>query len=231
MEIMIVVSLLVILAAVLMITLNPMTQIFKGYDAKRKQELTQLSKVFEDYYNDHQCYPPPPKVCFDSVTSRADGTFTCDICGSESTSPVLSPYMTTLPCDPQKPSKKYLYQVDSQTCPSYYRAYADLATDPNEFCTSDNSGVINYDWGVASPNTIPAIDCNLNVSPTVTPTPEIGGPCSSYSDLYYNPFCNICGSSGNNGPPPGPYQKCQSDHPSDTFFIDAGVCHVACVKD
>ena len=185
MEILIVVALLVTLAIALLIVLNPMAQINKGYDSKRKHELTQLSKEFEDYYNDNNCYPPPEKVCYDSPVQRPDETYVCHICGNESTSPNFSPYLPELPCDPRQPLKKYLYQVNDLTCPSLYRGYAYLAyvADPltQEYCTDDGSGETEYNWGVSSPNTTLSINCTAitSVQPTTTPTPTTPSPTST----------------------------------------------------
>ena len=215
MEILIVVALLVALAIALLITLNPWAQINKGHDTKRKHELTLLSKEFEDYYNDNNCYPPPEKVCYDAPTQRPDGSFICHICGSESTSPSFSPYLSQLPCDPRQPTKKYLYQVDSLTCPSLYRGYAYLTNnaDPvaKDYCSGGGSGETDYNWGVASPNTQPSINCTEITStptpttlPSSTPTPVSSTPtptltpapgdyycqgyqnCSSFDNLIWN---------------------------------------------
>lgn len=234
MEILVIISLLIILAAVLLVTLNPIGQINKGYDSKRRTELTQLGKVLEDYYNDHQCYPPPAKICYNAATQQADGSYICNICGNEKTSPSLSPYMNALPCDPKHPVSKYMYQVDNTTCPTVYHAYTLFTLATTEFCTPDNSGWLKqvYNWGISSPNTIPVINCSGIAVPTPTPTISSSGlPCSIYKTIYYNPFCNICGSQGNDGPPPAPYTVCKTNHPGETYYIDAGVCAVTCIPN
>jgi len=122
MEILIVVALIVALATALLITLNPLAQINKGQDSKRKHELTQLNKVFEDFYNDKQCYPKPDEVCYKDKTSTV-----CPICGNDAGSPDFNPYLPQLPCDPRHSQKKYLYQIDDTTCPTYYRIYTTLS--------------------------------------------------------------------------------------------------------
>lgn len=197
MEILIVVALLVALAVALLITLNPWTQINKGQDSKRKTELTQLGKSFEDYYNDKNCYPRPQEVCYDYNPSAP---LNCHICGSESASPSFSPYLSTLPCDPRQPIKKYLYQTDSSTCPSYYRVYAFLTntTDPatQEYCSADGSGETDYNWGVASPNTQPSINCievtstpAPTIPPTPTPTPASSTPTPTLTPAPGDYYC------------------------------------------
>src|SRR3989338_2225417 len=121
-EILITVTLLIILSIALLVSLNPWTQINKGWDSKRKSELTQLNKVFEDYYNDKQCYPVSSKVCYNATSDP-----TCNICGNQSTSPSFSPYLSRLPCDPQQPTKKYLYQTDGSSCSNWYIIYTSLS--------------------------------------------------------------------------------------------------------
>ena len=90
-EILIVITIVLILAAALLVTLNPWEQTNKAHDVKRKTELTQLSKALEDFYNDHQCYPKANQVCFNAPTQRADGSFICNMCGTDPASPSLSP--------------------------------------------------------------------------------------------------------------------------------------------
>lgn len=208
MEIMIVVTLLVTLAIALLITLNSWGQINKGHDSKRKQELTQLSKALEDYYNDKQCYPTPAKICY-----NATGGTTCNICGNETTSPPFSPYLSRLPCDPRQPVKRYLYQVDNASCPTWYRIYTTLSnqSDPIISTVGCISGCglspnFSYNYGVTSPNI--GLETN-NIL------------CSLTTLLYINPFCNICGT----------YSQCKISFPSETYYIDANSCMVACTKD
>lgn len=160
MELLVVISFIIIIAIVALITLNPKKQIEKSSDAKRKQELTLLQKSFEDYYNDKNCYPSPQDVCYNSPTQLQDGSYTCNICGNESLSPSFSPYLSRLPCDPNHPNKKYLYQTDSLNCPTLYRIYTKISSaDPavSQVGCSYGCGPINsqtsYNYGVTSPNT------------------------------------------------------------------------------
>lgn len=154
MEILIVIALLVTIAITLLINLNPLTQINKSQDSKRKHELTQLNKILEDFYNDKSCYPRLNQICYNNV-----GPTSCNICGTESTSPSFSPYLTVLPCDPRQPNKKYLYQVDNDSCPTWYRVYATLSnqSDPIISTLGCNNGCgpspdFSYNYGISSPN-------------------------------------------------------------------------------
>jgi four helix bundle suffix protein len=175
MELLITVALLALIAAAAFVLLNPSKQIKKGWDAKRKNELGQLRKILEDWYNDKNCYPKPSEICYDpSTIPLSDGTYICHICGNQSASPNFSPYLSKLPCDPQHPTKQYLYQTDSLSCPTFYRIYTQLspinqsgiANDPASkevgcypFCGPINQP-ISYNYGVTSPNTKPEGDIN-----------------------------------------------------------------------
>lgn len=156
MELLIVVTLIVILAIVALILFNPFSQVGKSWDSKRKTELGTLRKLLEDWYNDKNCYPKPEQICYNAPQNN-----TCHICGKELTPSDFSPYLKVLPCDPQHPTKKYLYQVDNANCPSWYKIYAVLnnQNDPaiKEVGCSGGCGVGNYsgyiyNYGVSSSN-------------------------------------------------------------------------------
>jgi|GEM_PF-569418 len=187
MEILIIVALFALLATIALVLFNPKKQIEKAWDSKRKHELSQLRKVLEDWYNDKNCYPKPNEICYNSVSSNN----TCYICGNKLTSPSLSPYLSSLPCDPQSPKKDYLYQVDDINCPKWYRIYTDLSlsdytnNDPateEVGCSFQRCGPSQnyvYDYGISSSN----IDLERN---------------SSYFEYCAASGCNVCGN----------YQEC-----------------------
>jgi len=160
MELLIIVAMLTLVATVVLVFLNPKKQLEKVWDGKRKHELSQLKKVLEDWYNDKQCYPKPSEICYDA----SDIKTTCHICGRSPQSPSFSPYLSSLPCDPQSPTKEYLYQVDDVDCPRLYRIYTTLSnsSDPaiaevgcSQNCgPGDVTGYI-YNYAVTSPNTAP----------------------------------------------------------------------------
>ncbi len=54
-EVMVVVVIIAIL--ILVAIWSYRLQLLKGRDSRRKADLNRLEKVFEDYYNDHDCYP------------------------------------------------------------------------------------------------------------------------------------------------------------------------------
>jgi hypothetical protein len=208
MELLITIALIALLSIAVLILFNPKTQIEKAWDGKRKNELTTLHKILEDYYNDKQCYPKPNEVCY-----NATGGTTCNICGNEPSSPNLSPYLSRLPCDPQHPLKKYLYQVDNVNCPTWYRIYDILSNTSDSVITAVGckngcgpSPNFIYNYGISSPNI--GLEANNNL-------------CSHAAPLYINPFCNICGT----------YNDCKTKYPNKTYYIDPGSCSIPCIKD
>jgi prepilin-type N-terminal cleavage/methylation domain-containing protein len=152
-ELLIVIALIVIIASVVIVLSKPLDQIAKANDTKRKNDLDVLYKAFEEFYNDHGCYPKPEEVCYDNPTnictiSKTATSKICNICGGKENAPSsfsnFSPYLKGLPCDPEHPKKKYLYEVQvtctrsndgcasSQClpnyCPSWYRIYSDFSS-------------------------------------------------------------------------------------------------------
>lgn len=107
-EITIVVTIVVIISLLVLIGIGPMAQIFKGYDARRKADLASLKIAFEDYYNDHECYPPA------SILNN---------CGSAE----LQPYLNAIPCNPDGNKPYTLFLVpEGSACPQKYAIYAPL---------------------------------------------------------------------------------------------------------
>lgn len=78
-EVVIVLAILAVLAVIGYFSYQK--HLFRARDAHRKADLERLKIAFEDYYNDHRCYPPP-EVLLD--------------CGQDT----LSPYINEIPCDP-----------------------------------------------------------------------------------------------------------------------------------
>ncbi|GIK84514.1 MAG: hypothetical protein BroJett025_11360 [Patescibacteria group bacterium] len=106
-EVLIVIAVIGILV-IIALTLLP-DQISKGRDGRRKSDLQKIKIAFENYYSDKDCYPPPEIL---------------DNCGSSD----LSPYLASIPCDPQTKTK-YLYAPEDNGCPHYYRVFSNLEVD------------------------------------------------------------------------------------------------------
>lgn len=107
-EVLVTVTILVILSMTVLIGLNPLIQIFRGYDARRKSDLYKLKNAFESYYVDHDCYP---------------ATDVLQMCGSN----ILDPYLKVIPCDPQDGTPYSLTLIPSDSvCPQQYAIYSTL---------------------------------------------------------------------------------------------------------
>ncbi|PWU22587.1 hypothetical protein C5B42_05705 [Candidatus Cerribacteria bacterium 'Amazon FNV 2010 28 9'] len=101
-EILIVASLLAILMILTFVTYD--IQVKRGFDSQRKSDFAKLKIAFEDYYNDHKCYPP---------------TVVMNACNSTA----LQPYMVKVPCDPES-KQPYGYVLDSNC--GYYGLFTTL---------------------------------------------------------------------------------------------------------
>lgn len=150
----VIISLLVIAALAL---IRPQEQFNKATDARRKHELNELRKIFEDWYSDRGCYPKKTEVCFNDLSAT-----TCEICTSQPGSPNLAPYTTSVLCDPQSPTHNYLYQVGGDAnCPTSFVVYSYLSATYNGDEDVWECGPVHgcgpppsfgYDYLVSSPN-------------------------------------------------------------------------------
>lgn len=162
-ELLVVVGILGILAAALLMTLDPFSQVQKGNDAKRKSDLSQIQKALETYYQDKGRYPAHTTgaVAY-RINADVSGTLTRIDWGES-----WQPYMNILP-EEKTSSRRYVYyaEADGQ---SYY-LYASLergdkdpqACNGGSACNSlisngipVNSCVDTCNYGVTSSNTIP----------------------------------------------------------------------------
>ena len=156
-ELLVVITVLGILAAGVLMTLNPVDQIKKARDAHRKSDLAQIQKMLDTYNIDHGSYPATADVNFGSQF------FTYGV----------------LPDDPIT-TQHYGYEsVDNGTG---YRLFAKLerCNDPqilSEIVSNCNTGQYVYNYSVTSSNlAIGGPDgigpTNAPTStPTITPTP------------------------------------------------------------
>jgi len=127
-ELLIVIAIIGILVAIIA-GVNWKNQVNRGYDARRKEDLTRLRTALEEYYNDHDCYPPA------SVLAECGGTG-------------LRPYLDAIPCDPvTRDTYKYV-PAESGTCQGN-RLCAELADtgDPQITAIGCNP-VTGCGWGV-----------------------------------------------------------------------------------
>ncbi|MFZ5932789.1 MAG: type IV pilin protein [Patescibacteria group bacterium] len=108
------------------------TQIFKGFDSRRKTDIYQIKVAVEEYEKDNDCYPLPQLVVCDPGTG-------------------LRPYIDKIPCDPRT-GASYYYDHEDSSCPKWFRIYATL----ENLSDSDISGSIGpngaYNYYSGSPN-------------------------------------------------------------------------------
>lgn len=103
-EVLLVVAIVALLAV---LTLSYLTsQIYKGYDGRRKADVNRITKALEEIYTDQDCYPAFLPACTP---------------GDE-----LKPYISKIPCDPQT-NEDYVYYADpTLSCPTWYWIFSKL---------------------------------------------------------------------------------------------------------
>ena len=207
-ELIIAIAIIGAITTLVVLAINPTKQLQKARDGKRKSDLAVLKRVLEDWYNDKGCYPKPYQIGYGYDISgtwydNPDPTGTNNggimenvsisfMCGSEPSSPSLSPYLSQLPCSPNHNKIKYkitdyVYEVlsDEVGCPQQYKIYTGLENvlDPiiaDLNCIANSCGpepAYGYNYGVTSPQSA------LNQAITLY--------C-----CFVNPgVCNVCGQS------------------------------------
>lgn len=198
-ELLITVSLIGLLLGVVL--MNWRLQIDRGWDSLRKKHLNDIKRAFEEYYNDHTCYPGPLILA---------------TCGG----PGLQPYLQAIPCDPvSKLPYKYVLIDDTNPCRGY-RVFATLGDRSDVDITRLGcNGVTGcgfgayYNYGISMGGTVALPGFNPGATPTPTPPPQPGqyacdpnGICNSYGDpvasgcpvTYAASNCNnACGDPAN----------------------------------
>lgn len=127
-ELLVVVAMIGILAAVLLAVMNPLEQIKKTRDLQRKNDLSQIQKSLQLYFEDKGRFPAYLNLI-------------------ESTT-----YMGKIPKDPIDSRGNYCYQ--SESTGKSYRLYAKLerCSDP-KIITSTTCNPEDYNYTVTSDNT------------------------------------------------------------------------------
>jgi len=150
-EILIVVAILAIL--ILMSIFYYQRHLMRSRDARRKSDLAKIKVAFEEYYNDHYCYPDP--------------VLTLN-CGSDD----LSPYLKGVLCDPYTNDPYPYFSLGEDYC-NGYRLLADLeidddlditgiGCDPQTGCGWPEDA--DYNYGVAVGDTIGGSNWSLRGS-------------------------------------------------------------------
>ncbi len=151
-ELLIVMVILTFLVVGLLMTLNPIFQVDKANDARRKKDLAKIKVAFEEYYNDKGCYPTGALLT--DLKSNSN-------CGTD----VFSPWISKWLCDPTRKTAYYLFTED-EACPSWFKVITNLSnkndgdipsnwyTDDTFFIGDGNLSTIDANYGVSSTNAI-----------------------------------------------------------------------------
>lgn len=126
-ELLVVISIIGLLASIILVSLNQAR--IKARDAKRKSEISVLSKALELYYNDNNSYPI---VAGDQLSIHAAW-----LNNSNSLATALSPYLKKLPVDPKNNdvtcygAGAHFYTYKTLDSGQGYGVYASLEEVPN----------------------------------------------------------------------------------------------------
>ncbi len=165
-ELLVTIAVIGAMAGAVTLVMNPVTQIQKANDAKRKSDLAQIQRALETFYNDFGRYPEADTSVATNYRIKKDSATTVGW-GTNG----FRPYMELLPIDPSS-TKNYSYYSNSTTNNQSYYLFASLdrSNDPQACnngseCTSISSGTIpgspkcgtgnNCTYGVSSPNVSP----------------------------------------------------------------------------
>jgi prepilin-type N-terminal cleavage/methylation domain-containing protein len=192
-ELLIVVSILVILAAILIGIINPIALVGKANDAERKKDLDRIKKSFEEYYNDKGNYP----IDVGNWNIKQN-------CNSN----VFS-YLNPWPCDPfGEPYKiiiidngksfKILTNLENESDPSVPEGWY----SQNSRYVVENYSITEVNYGVSSSNIswneyTPAEECRTGcyVKPPGSKDGDCNGAsrgCSIGQDCYGDSSCLTC---------------------------------------
>lgn len=164
-------ELLIVVAILALLTLGAIVSLtqnrLKADDAKTKSDLNKLKIVFEDYFGDHNCYPPT--TYFDDISD----------CNSNQ----LSPYLNVLLCN-KKTGLPYTYTTDGTSCPQWFKVYgtiSDVNDEKYKLFLDTNSNTLGT-YAVSSSN-LSMYESSGSTSQIVSPPP---------SNFYY--YCSGIGN-------------------------------------
>lgn len=189
-EILIAMTLVVILAITMTSAFNPILNIDKAGDARRKKDLNRIKTAFEEYYNDKGQFPN--SLLTDELNSKTN----CD------SSTVFSPWLVPWPCDP---SGNPYYVVTNN---NWFEVYVNLKnrkdtdipsgwyTQGTFFIGRGDKTSEQYNYCIASTN----VDCAKRVPPASSECFIFDGTCKGApgvrcrdegdGNCYYQNDCN-----------------------------------------
>lgn len=167
-ELLVIMAMIGVLASATITFINPLGQFQKQRDLQRKNDLAQIQRSLETYYNDNGKYPASSTA---GPGAKINDTINCGASGC-SWGGTWSPYMTKLPQDPSS-GRTYAYfaSPDGQI----YRIYASLERGKNDSQACVDSGGLeiacpNADASVTTTGCNTGNKCNYGVSsPNTSP--------------------------------------------------------------
>lgn len=154
-ELLIVIAVIGILAVQAFVLLNPVEQLQKAWDVRRKSDLAEVQKALEKFYQDNGRYPDSINY---KIKSLSTGNIPVDWGNA------WLPYLGVLPKDP-KSSKKYVYSSSSGQA-YYLYASLDRGAKDSQVCRPDGAKCDNAPVSGCGANYI----CNYGISsPNVSP--------------------------------------------------------------
>lgn len=142
-EMLIVIAIFAAVSVILLALINPWAQLNKANDARRKSDLAIIQKALEDFYNDKGCYPRTDEICYDAGQYVCDSSgnktakrMICHICGKIGTPNAIKPYINNLPCDPEYPTRNYLYVPEIPGCTNPSNASCSTTICPANYCSN-----------------------------------------------------------------------------------------------
>jgi type II secretory pathway pseudopilin PulG len=155
------------MAVALVNVLNPVAQIQKARDARRKGDLSQIQKALETYYNDFGRYPAADTSLsnYRIIGAKTDGTT-----GALDWGYTGWQYMNTLPKDPSSPSRNYIYYSSTDGQSFYLYASLERGANDSQACNSSGSACSNVPSGSVTASCGTGAPCNYGISsPNVSP--------------------------------------------------------------
>ena len=124
-ELLVVIGILLVLLALMLTIIDPLTQLRKARDAQRKHDLVQIRDALDTYYNDHACYPA--SIPFGEEWLDGNVVLMQKV-----------PHDKAASCKADSSCYYYYYQVDSSDpCPQWAILYAKLEIPPKITCTNE----------------------------------------------------------------------------------------------
>lgn len=118
-ELLVVIGLIAVLAGVLVVLVNPVGQLQKSRDARRKVDIRQIQSALELYRADQLAYPD------------ASALATCGVSLTGSVNGSTVTYISKIPCDPK--GGVYVYAPDGPPALNYtLKACLENASDPDQ---------------------------------------------------------------------------------------------------